>query len=511
MVLLCVTNLVTYIDRGIVPGASGEFNSFIAHSAGGLGGSVSTCFGALASAFIVGFSVGSIAVSHLAHTRPPFKMAAIGLVAWCVAAVVAGLARDRGSYLLLLAARAASGLGEAGFVTIGGPFIQDAAKGHPGRWLGVYYAAIPTGTAIGYGYGASVASALNWSACFYIEAVAMVPLALLFYLSNNDGSSVVRDQPADISGETLFVRIEELERADDSGDAREGGRSLNVSDDHSSLDGGIGAHQAPTLAAELRACAASPTFIWAALGYAGYAGAVVGFSTFGPAIAVGLGLWTDMTGAAISFSGTMAASGIIGTPLGGYLLDWWTARRRAFPGNSDLSSALEVSLLLVSAGAALLSFSAFATRRAVFLLSLGCGTLPLFAATSSMSLALFESVPRSHRAFGQALGTLIMHGLGDVPTPVIVGGLKDKLAPACTPSSRGALGDDCPSQRRNLRAVTLACDLWLGFSLLGFALALAAARNRNKGYATHLHRDDDTAPLARGDASIVSPLAPDLG
>ena len=67
-----------------------------------------------------------------------FKMASFGLLAWCLAAVLAGLSRTARSYSMLVLARAASGLGEAGFVTIGGPFIQDAAKGSPGMWLGLF-------------------------------------------------------------------------------------------------------------------------------------------------------------------------------------------------------------------------------------------------------------------------------------------------------------------------------------------------------------------------------------
>ena len=49
-----------------------------------------------------------------------------GLIVWIFAAVVAGFARSTQSYSLLLLARMLSGVGEAGFVTVGGPFIQDA-------------------------------------------------------------------------------------------------------------------------------------------------------------------------------------------------------------------------------------------------------------------------------------------------------------------------------------------------------------------------------------------------
>ena len=105
--------------------------------------------------------------------------------------LLAGLAKPLTAYALLITARALGGCGEAGFVTIGGPFIQDAAGAKQGLWLGVFYAAIPAGTALGYGYGAFVAQRWTWAAAFYVEAIAMVPLALLFLLSKDDGSRVV--------------------------------------------------------------------------------------------------------------------------------------------------------------------------------------------------------------------------------------------------------------------------------------------------------------------------------
>lgn len=451
MGVLIVTNLINYIDRGIVPGANDAFTAFIVKHASAR--KKNTYLGALQSAFIVGFSLGSIAVGGLVHHTSPFGLAACGLVAWCAAACVAGAAKYAGSYWLLLFGRACSGLGEAGFVTVGGPWLQDAGGSAQGAWLGAFYAMIPTGTAIGYGYGVAVADSLTWSWAFFIEAMVMAPLAVCFAVSLEDGSSAF---------------VEEEEEDADSVDEDDGA-------DFDRLRVALGLDEAvpeepakpPTFWAEAKLCLAQPYFVWVALGYAAYAGSIVGFSTFAPQIAVGLGLWSKMANASIAFSVTIAVSGILGTPLGGLGLDWLTRRRR-----DKFASALELTLGLVTTGCLFVAYAAVATDRPSFLGRLFVGTLPLFAATAPMNVALFESVPRSSRALGSSLGVLIMHACGDVPTPILIGAAKDALAPDCTPRGKhDRLGPRCSRQRPRLRLVGLACAAWLVWAIVAFGIA----------------------------------------
>ena len=427
MVVLCCTNLVNYIDRGIVPGAADKFDAFIDESMGGK--RTNAYFGALQSAFIVGYSLGSVVVGHLVHSRPPFRLAAYGLLAWCGSAALAGFSRSLGSYELLLLARMASGLGEAGFVTVGGPYIQDVAGEKQGKWLGAFFACIPLGTAIGYGYGALVAETLTWSWCFFIEALVMLPFALSFLFSEDDGSQIFRNK--DESYEESLVNF------NDDDDER---HLLNNDESPRSKKSPV-----MSIKEEFLLCGRQPTFVWVALGYAGYAGAILGFSTFAPSIVVGLGLWDSLPSASVAFSGTIAASGIIGTPIGGLLLDRAAKRSNT---KSEQVPALELSLLFNGIGALVVCAAAVMMTKVLFLFLLFLGTLPLFAATSPMNVALYASVPRENRAFGQALGVMIMHAAGDVPTPIIVGALLDddsmrlleRLANTPVVADRAALG-----------------------------------------------------------------------
>lgn len=454
-----------------MPGASDYFTAFIAKSWTS-GSGVSTLFGALQSAFIVGFTIGSVAVGSLVHRRSPFGLAACGLLAWCVAAAVAGAARWAESYLLLLVARACSGLGEAGFTTVGSPYIQDAAGTAQGTWLGAFYAMIPFGTAVGYGYGTLVAGALNWSWAFFIEAVAMLPLAACFALSLDDGSSAfvlhdINDDNEDDDEEGTDNDEDSTAESLDLRRLRDAmGFSVAQSEEQDVTP------KPPTLWAEALLCLRQPCFIWIGLGYAGYSGSIIGFSTFAPSIVVGLGLWSSMSVASIAFSATIATAGVVGTPLGGILLDSWARRR-----SSRLGAALELSLILVACGGLFVAYAALATEKVSFLGRLFVGTLPLFAATAPMNVAILESVPRANRALGQGLGVLCLHAFGDVPTPILVGYLKDTVAPACNPKGKhDELGDNCPRQRRNLRLVTLVCAAWLLWAVLGFSIAYLKLR-----------------------------------
>lgn len=467
-IVLIVTNFLNYVDRGIVPGAANYFTAFISGSWTPGNAGPSLYFGALQSAFIVGFSFGSVAVGSLVHRQPPFKLSAFGLVAWCLAATAAGLSKYANSYVLLLFARACSGLGEAGFITIGGPYIQDTAGDAQGLWLGLFFAMIPTGTAVGYGYGTLVAGSLTWSWAFFIEAIAMLPLVFCYYFSSDDGSKPFKQSAADSPTSAL----EDEDDDDDRVDLRRLRGALGFSEDEIS----VVEKPPPTFFDEISLCLSQPCFVWVALGYAGYAGSVLGYSTFAPSIVVGLGLWSTMTEASVDFSVTIALSGIVGTPLGGYLLDKWTERRRP-SGATNINAALEASIFMISLGALFVAYAAVAFDKVSFLARLFLGTLPLFAATTPMNVALYESVPKQNRALGTALGVLIMHAFGDVPTPILCGAAKDALAPACAPSGKhDRLGEKCPQQRTNLRLVALACALWLFWSILGFSIAYVKSR-----------------------------------
>ena len=154
-VLLTCVNLLNYIDRGIIPGSTNEFNKFIM-------GTVNTSkpdifLGLLQSAFIVGFSMSSVIFGHAVHFFPPFFLCGCGLTIWIVAVICSGLSYHLNSYTFLLLSRALSGCGEASFQCSVPPWIQaTAGEGSKAKWISLFYTAIPVGTALGYVFSSAV-------------------------------------------------------------------------------------------------------------------------------------------------------------------------------------------------------------------------------------------------------------------------------------------------------------------------------------------------------------------
>ncbi|KAL0677516.1 hypothetical protein Bca4012_005497 [Brassica carinata] len=75
------------------------------------------------------------------------------------------------------------GVGEASFVSLAAPFIDDnAPQAQKSAWLAMFYMCIPTGYALGYVYGGLVGSVLPWRAAFWGEAILMLPFAVLGFV-----------------------------------------------------------------------------------------------------------------------------------------------------------------------------------------------------------------------------------------------------------------------------------------------------------------------------------------
>lgn len=108
--------------------------------------------GLLPAFFLIGLMVSSPVFAEACKYHNAFRLLGIGMGVWTAAVLAAGLAP---TYGLLLLARAFVGVGEASFVALAAPFIDDyAPAGSKTRWLSLFYLCIPTGFAGGYIVGA---------------------------------------------------------------------------------------------------------------------------------------------------------------------------------------------------------------------------------------------------------------------------------------------------------------------------------------------------------------------
>lgn len=189
--LFSVVNLLNYIDRGIIPGATNEINNFIQDSVDT--DKPDVFLGLLQSSFIIGFMLGSVLFGNMVHTYSRFTLTGIGCSIWILAVMLSGCAFYANSYVFLLFARIISGFGEASMQCSIPPWISATASPHNrGLWLGIFYTAIPVGTAIGYAYSATLATTVGWQWAFFVEGLVMFPFVLFMF-------SIAKDFPCDMT------------------------------------------------------------------------------------------------------------------------------------------------------------------------------------------------------------------------------------------------------------------------------------------------------------------------
>src|SRR4029077_3904472 len=104
----------------------------------------------------------------------------LGAIFWSALTLLTAVTH---TYTELLIRHTLVGIGEATFVTIAPTFVADLfSEEKRGRILGVFYLAIPVGTAAGYLLGGKLGSLHGWRFPFYIAAAPgfVLALAVLF-------------------------------------------------------------------------------------------------------------------------------------------------------------------------------------------------------------------------------------------------------------------------------------------------------------------------------------------
>jgi MFS transporter, Spinster family, sphingosine-1-phosphate transporter len=328
--------------------------------------------GLLQSAFILTYAIVCPFIGWAGDRSPRMRLAAAGVFVWSAATVASGLAP---TYAVLLAARAIVGVGEASYAVVTPSLLSDCyPPERRARVLGIFYAAIPVGSALGYIVGGLVGEHFGWRAAFFVAGAPGVVLAFVLLLL---------------------------------AEPRRGAR-----------DAAAAAATPLSLSASLRALAARRSWVSNTVAQVIYTFAMGGLATWMPTYFVrerGIPLAT----AASTFGLILVAAGFLGTLLGGRLSD--ALARRVAGAHFVLSGWSLVGSIVFTLPAVL------APSPAIFWPATFITLLLLFMNIGPLNAAMANVLPADLRSRGFAVTTGVMHLLGDAASPWIIGVASDAV------------------------------------------------------------------------------------
>ncbi|XP_043713542.1 probable sphingolipid transporter spinster homolog 2 isoform X2 [Telopea speciosissima] len=415
LAIFCVINMLNYVDRGAIAsngvngssGIQGDFNLNNFED------------GILSSAFMVGLLIASPIFASLAKSHNPFRLIGVGLSVWTFATAGCGFSLNFWSITIF---RMLVGVGEASFISLAAPFIDDnAPAAQKTAWLGIFYMCIPTGIAIGYVYGGVVGGHFNWRWAFWGEAILMLPFAVSGFIIKPlqlKGFSLTESEkglepPATVAGE-----VEDAQVSDGKVGVVAGSEEFNHHNSKKSFlsKGSLKIlNQISRFLKDMKVLLINKVYIVNVLGYIAYNFVIGSYSYWGPK--AGYAIY-HMSNADMVFGGITVVCGIVGTVAGGFVLDYM---------NSTISNAFKLLSGATLLGA-IFCFSSFCTRNLYgFIALFALGEIMVFATQGPVNYVCLHSVTPSMRPLSMAMSTVSIHIFGDVPSSPLVGILQDYI------------------------------------------------------------------------------------
>lgn len=361
LLLLSFINLFNYLDRYILVALAPAIKRDLSLS--------DFQVGLLTTAFMGCYLLVSPLFGWLGDTKPRYRLMAGGVALWSVATALTGRAATFGSMMLT---RFGVGVGEAAYGSISPAVISDLFPVRQrGRAFSVFFVAIPVGSALGYLLAGLLEKTVGWRHAFLIAGLPGVLLALAL----------------------LFAK-EPRRGAFDEGklEAPENPRAV--------------------IAVLLR----NSNYVLTVLGYCAYTFVLGGVAVWIPHY-VERYLGMPAAEGNMAFGAVTVITGILATFIGGAWADRWALRGTdAYLKLSALSMFLAAPIFV-----GVLSVSSF---WAFFALVFALEFL-LFLSTSPVSAQIVNCVPPSMRAMANAASIFLIHLLGDMISPPLVGFVSD--------------------------------------------------------------------------------------
>jgi MFS family permease len=358
LIVLTALNLLNYADRNVLfavqPLVQDEFHITNAQ------------IGLLTSAFLGFYMVAAPFVGPLADKYSRKLIIVLGALFWSGLTLLTAVTH---TYTELLVRHTLVGVGEATFVTIAPTFVADLfSEQIRGRILGVFYLAIPVGSAAGYLLGGHLAPTHGWRYPFYIAAAPGFVLALL----------------------VLFLKEPPRGQFDSVRETPERGSVLGL--------------------------ARNPAFLTSTLGMAAMTFSLGGIQVWMPKFLYSERHYT-LEAANLAFGIIIVIDGIVAALAGGWLGDYLLKRMKS-------------SYYLVSAASMLLGIPvmivALFSKGPIMIPAIGVAAFFLLLNTAPLNAAVINSVGSHIRATALAVNIFIIHILGDVPSPTMMGWVADK-------------------------------------------------------------------------------------
>jgi len=364
LAVLTFINLFNYLDRWVVAAVVESIKRSELHL-------TDTQLGLVGTGFIFVYTLASPIFGMLGDRRSRPPLIAFGVALWSIATALAGFARG---FATLFGARSAVGVGEAAYGTIAPAVLADSFPLHQrGRVFATFFAAIPIGSAAGYILGGLVDKYFGWRAAFWIAGTPGLILSLLVLFVND---------PPRGSQEGIEARL---------------------------------SPPVPPKVAYIRLLR-NPEYMLTVLGYGAYTFALGALAFWMPAF---LERSRGMTRsqATVTFGLIALVTGFVGTFAGGWLGDFflrWT--KQSYLWVSGIATLIAAPVTYVA-----LSDS----RHAVYLTAIVIAELLIFMSTGPVNSAIVNAVAPAERATAFGLSVFVMHLLGDIPSPPLIGKISD--------------------------------------------------------------------------------------
>jgi len=385
LMVLTALNLLNYADRNVLfavqPLVQAEFHVS------------KEKIGLLTSAFLGFYMIAAPFVGPLADRYSRKLIIVIGAIFWSGLTLLTAVTH---TYTELLVRHTLVGVGEATFVTIAPTFVADLFRQNQrGRILGVFYLAIPVGSAAGYLLGGYLAPHHGWRFPFYIAAAPGFLLALT----------------------VLFLKEPERGQFDSVKD--------NATEDllPQGFKGGLVKEFFLIILLYLRklyrlifVLLENPAFLTATLGMAFMTYSLGGIQVWMPQFLNTERHYT-LESANLMFGIIIVIDGILAALAGGWLGDYLLPRMKSsYYLVSAVSMALGVPVMIV----------ALFSKGKMMIPAIGVAAFFLLLNTAPLNAAVINSVGAHIRATALAINIFIIHILGDVPSPTMMGWVADR-------------------------------------------------------------------------------------